>query len=79
MSIKTRYNRGEQAKRLAEELLKVKADVTAADRIEAENQLGYVKGTISQYLSGKVYDNDTAVKMLTFFRSRIAEREKALA
>ena len=68
-----------QAERLAEELMQIKPDVTAADRAEATKEHGYSRGTISIYLNGNVYDNDTAVTMLSFFRKRIAAREKKIA
>ena len=65
-----------QAARLSKELLKVKVDVTAADRSASREQFGYTSATISRYLNGNVYCNDTAVKLLTFFRRRISTREK---
>ena len=67
-----------QAERLSEELLEIKPDVTAADRKALEDEKGFAKGTISKYLNGTVFDNDTAVLMLTFFRKRIADREKKI-
>lgn len=79
MNTKAKYNKGEQAKRLSAELLSMKADVTSEDRLSAESELGFVKATISKYLNGKVYDNDTAAKMISFFRKRIADREAVLA
>jgi hypothetical protein len=66
-----------QAERLAEELLKLKPDVTAQDRTGATHICG--KGTISKYLNGNVMDNDTATKLITFFKAQILKREKALA
>ncbi len=67
-----------QAERLSQELLEIKPDVTAADRKALEDEKGFAKGTISKYLNGTVFDNDTAVLMLTFFRKRIADREKKI-
>ena len=65
-----------QAARLSEQLLKIRVDVTAADRAASREQFGYTSATISRYLNGNVYCNDTAVKLLTFFRRRISTREK---
>lgn len=68
-----------QAERLSKELVNIKPDVTANDRKRIESELGYSKGTISNYLSGNVDNSDTAVNILTFLRGRIAEREKVIA
>lgn len=65
-----------QAERLAEELLKLKPDVTAQDRSDATHICG--KATISKYLSGNVMDNDTAVKLISFFKGKIQQREQTL-
>jgi len=67
-----------QAARLSAELLKIKVDVTAADRAASREQFGYTSATISRYLNGNVYCNDTATKLLTFFRRRVNTREKML-
>lgn len=77
MSIPQRGNT--QRDRLAESLLKLKADVTAQDRMDAIKKLSFQKATISRYLNGIVNDNDTAVKLISFFRDKIAKREKAIA
>jgi DNA transposition AAA+ family ATPase len=68
-----------QSNRLSEELKEISADVTKGDRLALQTELSYSKGTISKYLNGNVYDNDTAVMMLKFFRKRIADREKQIA
>ncbi len=68
-----------QAERLSGELLAIKPDITTADRKALENAEGYTRSTISDYLNGRGKDNDTSVKMLAFFRERIAEREKMIA
>lgn len=68
-----------QAQRMGEALKKLKVDVTADDRKALIDELGYTSATIVAYLNGDVKDNDTAVKIITFFRGRITEREKALA
>jgi len=67
-----------QAERLSQQLMIIKTDVTAQDRLDAIKELGYSKPTISRYLNGYVLDNDTAATLLVFFRARISEREKSL-
>ena len=67
-----------QAERLADELLKLKPDVTAKDRSDAVEKFGCTKATISNYLNGKVMDNDTAVNFILFFKDCISKREGLL-
>jgi hypothetical protein len=68
-----------QSSIFSEVLLLLKQDITAADRKEAEVKFGYSRGTISQYLNGRVWNNDTAANLITLFKARIAERNyKAL-
>lgn len=71
-------NNKTQADRLSEKLLQIKVDVTKDDRTEAVKQLGLTIQTISNYLNGKVWENDTAVKLIEFFSKRIAKREKVI-
>lgn len=68
-----------QAERLAAILVQLKPDVSAQDRKDACDKLQTTNANISRYLKGQVLDNDTAVKMIAFFRKKIAEREKAIA
>ena len=67
-----------QGERLAEELKKMSVDVTTADRKLFQKEYGFTKATVSRYLNGTVLDSDTAASMVSFFRNRINEREKAL-
>lgn len=53
-------------------------DVTETDRVEFCNEFDFGSSTVSSYLNGKVYNLDTAVTMLAFFRKKIAAREKLL-
>lgn len=77
MSIpQTGNNTPTQAERLGAELLKLKADVTAQDRIDAQAELSRTKATVSKYLNGTVLDNDMAVKMIEFFKKKIAARDE---
>ena len=72
-------NNTTQSDRLAEKLLQIKVDVTKSDRDEAVKQLDITPQTISHYLNGRVWANDTAVKLIEFFSKRIAKREKLIS
>lgn len=77
--MQTKKNVKTQAQRLADALFAIKKDVTAEDRKAAESELSLTKATISKYFNGdEVMNNDTAVRLLTFFRKRISKREKAI-
>lgn len=67
-----------QSNQLAAALLLLKADVTARDRKSAQEKFNMSRTTISQYLNGEVRDNDTAVSLLTHFRSCISERAEVI-
>lgn len=67
-----------QAQRLGEALKKLKVDITAEDRKALTTELNYQSATVVAYLNGVVKDNDTAVKIIEFFRARIAAREKVI-
>ena len=68
-----------QKDRLAIELKKIKSDVTAGDRLAYKEETNCSLATVSYYLNGHVSDIDTGVKILNFFRHRIAEREKVIS
>lgn len=68
-----------QRARLSEELKAIKVDVTTSDRAAAIAELGYSNTTIGKYLGGTVWDNDTALKLLKFFRQKIEDRDKQIA
>jgi hypothetical protein len=63
-----------QSEMLAQELLKIAPDVTAADRALYIDEKGSSKATLSNYLNGTVLDNDTAAMMIAFFKERIRLR-----
>lgn len=67
-----------QAQRLAEVLKSMVPDITAEDKKALTAELGHTTGTIYEYLKGTVRNNDTAVKMIEFFRDRIAKREQII-
>jgi hypothetical protein len=67
-----------QAEMLADKLKEIRQDVTSNDRLHLENALAISKSTISKYLSGNVYDNDTAVAILECLRKKISERSKII-
>lgn len=68
-----------QNQRLNKALSEIKADVTEKDREAAMDDLNCTSATISRYLNGKAKDNDLATNMLTFFKNRIAARDKEIA
>ena len=67
-----------QAERLGEQLIKLRPDVTAQDRKDAVAEFGFTTATISRYLNGSVLDNDTAANLISFFNSKIENREKVI-
>ena len=63
----------------ANELLRLKPDLTAKDREEAMKALKIdSRCTISNYLNGKVRDTGTAAELIIFFKGRIAMRNLVL-
>lgn len=69
-----------QSEILAEKLVAIARDVTKADRAALLLAYENIKAsTLSNYLNGKVRDNDTAVTILTFCQKRIADRYQAIA
>ena len=69
-----------QSKLFAEELKRLRNDITKQDRIESMTSIGIKSpATISNYLNGKVRDNDTAAALIAFFKNRIAKRSEVLA
>lgn len=69
-----------QKESFGQELKKIKVDVTAKDRVDAQKLLGIKSHTtISSYLNGNIKDIDTAAKLLVFFRGCINKRERILA
>ncbi len=68
-----------QKERFSAELKRIQPDVTASDRSEAMLSLGIKSPmTISDYLNGKVRDNDTAASLIAFFKERIQKRNEVL-
>lgn len=65
-----------QVERFAVFLKELRPDVTEDDRIAAQKRLKVSYNTISGYINGKGKNNDTALKLITFFKERIAERDK---
>ena len=68
-----------QNERFAAKLLEISKEITKEDRKIAMRKTGLTAVTISRYANGIVNDADTAASLLMIFRSRIAEREKAIA
>lgn len=72
-------NKTTQASRFAEALKLIKPDVTPDDRADAMKKFDISNATVSRYLEGEVRNNDLAASLITFFKSRIQQREKAVA
>ncbi len=64
--------------KITEQLAAISPNITSEDRKALHETHGYKKGTISIYINGKGVSVDTGLVMLTFFRKRIADREKAI-
>lgn len=60
---------------LNNELTKISGDVTDKDKREFTEEHDTSLTTISGYLNGKVASIELALKMLLFFRKKIAERD----
>jgi hypothetical protein len=67
-----------QKQRITKAIEAIKNDVTAVDRKECLKALGISEPSLKNYMSGKIGNNDTAVKILKYLKERIAEREKAI-
>jgi hypothetical protein len=74
---KVEHKQKTQLERANAELIKIAPAVTTSDRQEAK--LTYSEFTIVQYLNGRGKNLDTAMTLLTFFRKKIEDREKALS
>lgn len=68
-----------QADQFAQELKKISPDVTENDRKAFMARFGLGSTLISNYLNGRVANADTAAKMLVFFKSKIAKRNKLIS
>ena len=67
-----------QKERFSIELKKINEDVTMADRAAFMEEYHIAASPLSQYLRGKVLDNDKAALIIKFFKARIAKREEVL-
>ena len=67
-----------QSQILSEKLKEIKKDVTSNDRQFVQNSLLISKATISKYLSGYVFDNDTALSILKCLKNKISNRNKII-
>lgn len=63
---------------LSKTLLKLSPNVTAADRTLCSRKLKISKVTISNYLNGRVTNNDLAINMIEFFTSCIDARDQKI-
>jgi predicted transcriptional regulator len=67
-----------QRLQLNQALLKIAPNVTAADKTECAKELNVSKQTICYYLTGRVTNNDRAIKVLEFFLQRIKNRQQEI-
>lgn len=67
-----------QIEKISEQLATISPNITRKDRKELQELHGYERSTISNYLNGRGVDADTGLAMLSFFKEKIADREKAL-
>ncbi len=68
---------GSQLDKVNAALLELYPNVTTSDRREAKKM--FSETTIVQYLNGRGKDLDTAIELLQFFRTRISDRDQAIA
>lgn len=68
-----------QKKKLGEELLHLRPNVTSGDRKELVAEFGIAISTVSKYLSGDVHDPDIAIKILKYLKEKINEREMKIS
>lgn len=64
--------------KLAENLLAIKEQVSAADRRVACEKYGLSYATVHNYLNGKVGDIDTGITLLRYFREVIQTKTKMI-
>lgn len=78
MGHKSNTTEESQADRLFAQLRAINEQITRKDRELARDKFGITPTTLSIYLNKGVRDADLAAGLLTFFKARIANREKAL-
>ncbi len=71
-------NKLTQKERFAKELKKLAEDITPSDRAAFMEENPITPSNLSQYLNGKVFDNDKAALMIKYFKARIAKRDEVL-
>lgn len=67
-----------QRVQIAQALLRLAPEVTAKDRTECVKKLKISKVTVCYYLSGKVTNNDKALLVLEYLKSRVELRQKEI-
>lgn len=67
-----------QRLQLTQALLRIASEVTPLDRTLCAKELNISKITICYYLTGKVSNNDKALKILEFFIERIKIRQQEI-
>lgn len=63
-------------RKIAQKLMNIKRQVSAADRQAACKELDIHYTTVHNYLSGKVGNIDMGIRLLNFMRDRIAHKEE---
>lgn len=67
-----------QRVQIAQEFIRIAPNITAKDRTECAKKLSISKITICYYLGGKITNNDRALEVLEFFKSRIEIRQQEI-
>ena len=68
-----------QFQRLTEVLGSLKVDVTTDDRNLAATKFKVHERTVTNYLNAQGSSSDLTANLITFFKNRIAERDKVIA
>ena len=68
-----------QLERLLDALNELSPDVTTDDKKIISKKLDIHQFTVARYLNGLGANADIASKLVSFFKTRISEREKAIA
>lgn len=71
-------NRKTQTDLFKDELERLKIDLTTKDISACKEEIGISATSLSNYLNRKGNNNDTAAKLIAFFKKRIEERNKVL-
>lgn len=68
-----------QKEQFKKAFLEIKINVSSEDRDNCAKTVNKSRRTINEYVNGKVYDNSTAFKIITFLRGEIDKRSQILS